>query len=133
MEWREEFQHGVIWQDFQHRQLLDNINVLVDSVTSGKNDPVAFRKTAHFVIQYCNGHFKIEEEYMKRHGYSLMEVHVKQHNTFINDFNGILKEKELNDAEKSSVLLHKLLGWYGDHIMTSDKLLANFLLKHGIK
>lgn len=133
MEWKAEFKHGVIWQDFQHKQLLDNINMLIVSVTSGKNDPDSFRKAAHFVIQYCNGHFKIEEEYMKKHGYSLQESHLKQHKQFINDFNAILKGKNLNDSERSSVLLHKLLDWYTDHIMTSDKLLANFLLKHEIE
>lgn len=132
MEWKEEFQHGVLWQDFQHRQLLDTINVLIKAITTGENDNV-FRKTALFLKQYCDGHFKLEEEYMKRHGYPLMEAHVKQHNEFIKGFNNLLKEKNLNDSEKSSVLLHKLLDWYADHIVTSDKLLANFLLRHQIE
>lgn len=132
MEWREEFQHGVLWQDFQHRQLLDTINVLIKAVTTGENDN-AFRRTALFLKQYCDGHFKLEEEYMRRHGYSLLEAHVEQHNAFIKDFNVLLKEKNLNDAEKSSVLIHKLLEWYAEHIVTSDKLLANFLLRHGIE
>jgi hemerythrin len=133
MEWKDEFQHGVLWQDFQHRQLLDNINMLVASVTSGNNDVNAFKKAAYFLAQYCTGHFKLEEEYMKKHGYSLAAAHIEQHNDFIRDFNKLFNEKNLNDAEKSTALLHKLLDWYAEHIVTSDKLLANFLLRHDIE
>jgi hemerythrin len=133
MPWKEEYQHGLIWQDFQHKQLFDNIEILIESVTTGKNDPDLFRKTALFVIQYCNGHFKIEEEYMTKHGYSLADSHIQQHNDFIKGFNEMLKDKNINDLDKSNALLHKLLAWFTEHVITSDKLLANFLLRHGIK
>lgn len=132
MEWKEEFQHGVLWQDFQHRQLLDSINVLIKAVTTGNNDENAFRRTALFLKQYCDGHFKLEEAYMKKHGYSLLDAHIEQHHAFIKDFNFLLKQ-DLNDAEKSAALLHKLLDWYAEHIVSSDKLLANFLLRHEIE
>lgn len=132
MEWKEEFQHGIIWQDFQHKQLLENISVMIESVTTGKYDPDSFRKTALFIIQYCNGHFKIEEEYMAKHGYSLAGAHIQQHNAFIKDFNNILKDKNVNDSEKSKALLHKLMAWFTEHVITTDKLLANFILRHGI-
>jgi len=133
MEWKEEFQHGLIWQDFQHHQLIDNINALINSVTSGDSDDKSFRKAALFTIQYCSGHFKIEEEYMKKHGYSLTESHIEQHNLFIDDFKKIISDNNLNGAQKSSVLLNKLLTWFKDHILTDDKLFANFILRHEIE
>lgn len=132
MDWKEEFQHGLIWQDLQHRQLVEQINLLIQSVTTGNNDEMSFRKAAHFVIQYCNGHFKIEEEYMKKHGYPLMDSHIDQHTLFIKDFNEILKTQTNTDKEKSTMLLHKLMKWFTEHILTTDKLFASFLIRHGI-
>lgn len=133
MEWKDEFRHGLIWQDFQHKQLVDNINLLIGSVTTASDVDRAFRNAAYFTLQYCNGHFKIEEEYMQRHGYSLMDKHVKLHKSFIKKFNAVIKEKSLSDVDKSAALLHELLDWFTDHIMGEDKLLANFLLKHEIE
>lgn len=132
MEWKDEFKHGLIWQDFQHKQLVDNINILINSVTTASNVDKSFKNAAYFTVNYCNGHFKIEEEYMKRHGYPLMDKHVKQHGSFIKKFNRIIKEKSLSDVEKSSELLHDLLDWFTDHIMAEDKYLANFLIRHEI-
>lgn len=70
---------------------------------------------------------------MKKHGYSLLDSHVRQHNDFIVDFNAIAKERKFDDTEKSNALVHKILYWFSDHIMTSDKLLANFIICHDIR
>ena len=54
MEWGEDCQHGIIWQDFQHEQLADTINNLLDSVATGNNDKETFYKTIKFIKEYIN-------------------------------------------------------------------------------
>ncbi|MBU0673728.1 MAG: bacteriohemerythrin [Proteobacteria bacterium] len=130
MKWKEEFQHGIIWQDFQHKQLVGNINALISSVTTGNIDEKTFRKTARFVVEYCNTHFKIEEAYMKSHGYPRTNAHVAQHNEFIKELNMLLHEDSADYSEKSSVLLNNLLKLFAEHILTTDKYFAQFLIKH---
>lgn len=132
MEWKDEYRHGVLWQDTQHRQFIDKANELLAKVLSGKCDDVTFSKTAYFLFEYCNGHFKIEEEYMRKHGYPNMEAHVSQHKEFIAKINVIVKNPSRATLDKSSDILHNLLEWFTEHILTTDKYLANFLVKHEI-
>ena len=71
MEWDEKFEQGVIWQDFQHKQFIDNLNILLHMVTSKVKDGRAFNRVANFTIQYCNNHFKTEELYSNVAGKTL--------------------------------------------------------------
>ena len=65
MEWKKKYEHGIIWQDAQHEQLLEKIKVLLKMVVSGENDEKEFTRVVNFTIYYCNNHFKIEEKYMR--------------------------------------------------------------------
>lgn len=129
MEWGEEYQLGIIWQDFQHKQLIDNINELLDSLITGNNDKDTFYKTIKFVREFSLNHFKLEELYMKKHAFPGLEDHVKEHRFFTNDLNHFISVCIYHEIESSTELLNKLSSWFSHHIQTTDKILAEFLIK----
>ena len=131
MEWREDCQHGIIWQDFQHKQLVDNINKLLDSVITGSNDTETFYRTVKFLKEFSHSHLKTEELYMRKYGFPEMRNHVEEHHDFINDFNKIIHEGTYQEIESSVELLNKLNTWFYKHTQTTDRVLAEFLLEKG--
>ena len=120
------FKHGIIWQDIQHQQLLEAINKLVNSVTTGKNDKELFYKTINFIKEYISSHFSTEELYMKKYNYPETKKHIEEHQLFIDDFIKFISQSIYNDKE-SAKLLYKLNEWFLNHIKTTDKQLAKFL------
>ena len=86
MDWINDYQHGIIWQDYQHKQLVDKMNELLDSIISG-HDKEAFFETVRFIKEYSKNHFKTEELYMKNWEYPKFKEHSKEHRDFIIDYN----------------------------------------------
>ena len=129
MEWGEECQLGIIWQDFQHKQLIDNINKLLDCLITGNKDKETFYKTIKFVKEFSLNHFNLEELYMKKHDFPGMKGHVKEHRLFTDDLNHFISVCIYREVESSTELLNKLNTWFSHHIQTTDKILADFLIK----
>jgi hemerythrin-like metal-binding protein len=132
MEWITDYQHGIIWQDFQHKQLVDKMNELLNTIISGHNKE-AFFETVRFVKEYSTNHFKTEELYMKNWGYPKFKEHSLEHQGFITDFNHHITNCIYLESESSGELINKLTKWFFNHTQTSDKELANFLLKKGVR
>ena len=132
MEWISDYQHGIIWQDLQHRQLVDKMNELLESIISGR-DKEAFFETVKFVREYTTSHFRTEEMYMQTWEYPHREAHVREHRGFIDDFNSYLSKCIYHESESSAELINKLTTWFFNHTQTTDKKLAAFLLEKGIR
>lgn len=133
MEWGEDLQHGLIWQDFQHKQLVDHINMLLDAVVTGNKDKEIFYKTVKFIKDYSQEHFGLEELYMARHAFPGMEGHIKAHKIFVKNFDQFVSASIYRQTESSTDLLNKLSAWFFNHIHTTDKVLAEFLIKAGVE
>ncbi len=130
MEWTENCQHGLKWQDDQHKQLFENINKLQDSILIGDTGKEVFRENIKFLSEYIKVHFKEEEHYMTKHGYPRRENHIKEHKRFKEELKLIVAEYKDNRIDSSVELLNKLTAWFFNHTQTTDKLLAKFLLKY---
>lgn len=132
MDWKKDYEHGLIWQDFQHEKFIDNMNILLGLVLAKEQDEQSFNRVANFSIQYCNNHFKTEERYMIKHGYPRTENHIKQHNQFIKDLKKLISQKNFDDTKKTAELLNGLMAWFAKHILETDKHLANFIITHDL-
>lgn len=130
MEWGEDCQHGLKWQDDHHKQLVATINRLLDSVVIGSGDKKTFDQTLKFIDEFSKGHFRAEELYMEKHGYPRRENHVKEHQRFVADFDKFIFQYNFQGLETSIELLNKLNIWFFHHTQTTDKFLAEFLLKY---
>ena len=130
MEWNEGCEHGIKWQDEQHKLLLKNINALFDSVLMGSSDEDAFLKTIKFLEKYSEEHFRQEEFFMHKHGYPRQENHINEHRNFTEDLKKLTNGQHYTGIESSVELVNKLNNWFFEHTQTTDKYLAQFLCKY---
>ena len=130
VKWSDEFQTGLLWQDFQHKELLDNISLLNNSIQL-RIDDTQIEKMYMFLSNYVNQHFAIEESYMKKYGYPNIKEHLEEHSEFINCLILLDKHKQESNVEtrtlESVALCKELNDWFITHIQTYDKKLGEFL------
>ena len=131
MEWEKKYQHGIIWQDFQHKQLVDKMSELLQALVIGK-DKEAFFETIRFLREYSDSHFRIEELYMKQYNFPDSREHALEHRKFVQNLNDFISQCIYQEAESSSELINTLSEWFFNHTQTTDKILAEFLLDKGI-
>jgi hemerythrin len=130
MEWDTNYENGIIWQDLQHKELIESMLHLLNSIVEGNQDKDSFYKTIKFVKHYYISHFLTEEKYMIANNYPLLKDHLAQHKYFINEINSFISQCIFQDMESSVELLNKLTNWFYFHIQHTDKQLAKFLLKN---
>lgn len=127
MSLEEQYHTGVIWQDFQHRELMSQVIKLKTADKEAEKD--AFRFSVTFLAMYVHHHFKLEEEYMGIYRYPDREAHQKEHKAFIKR----LREFRANHRQYSEAareeLLEQLNDWILTHIFKDDKTLGKYILE----
>ena len=111
--------------DSQHKNLLNQINRLVEILSSLDVDMASLRESNHFLYTYINEHFTFEEQYMKEHGFPGLEKHRKVHQGFVKfyqDFQKELRDK-MASGSFSSVDIRELL-------KKIEKYLSQWLVRH---
>lgn len=123
------YETGVVWQDYQHKQLIDLFEKIKEAKT-GQKDQNLYRYTVAFLAMYVNHHFKLEEEYMEKYKYPGKEGHVKTHRRFIKELKAFREQNTEYSLEGSDELLKRLGEWILNHILGDDKTLGEFILEH---
>ncbi len=124
------YETGVVWQDFQHKQLID----LFEQVKTAKNnqkDKNLYRYAIAFLSTYVNHHFKLEEKYMEEYNYPDKKKHTAEHAGFVKKLEGFLKDHTEYSQEGSDELLMRMAEWILDHILGNDITLGAFILSQG--
>ncbi|MDM8538361.1 hypothetical protein QUF70_16525, partial [Desulfobacterales bacterium HSG17] len=65
---------GVVWQDFQHQELMELFFKVKEAKIKNKGGDV-FQYAVAFLAMYVNHHFKLEEEYMDIYYYKDAKAH----------------------------------------------------------
>ncbi len=130
--WGQEYRLGLIWQDYQHKELIDRMCELDKAIKEGadKND---FYAMISFLGNYIHDHFSLEELYMKKYNYPHALEHIKQHRKFTDEFNKFKSSCIYQENKTSSELIRNLSKWVVGHILVIDKILTAFLIKKGIE
>lgn len=114
--------------DTEHRQLLDAVNNLIDSCSSGKGREEV-EKTIKFLASYTKTHFAHEEELQRKYKYPDYLNHKKAHSDFIKIVTDI--EQEYKQKGASIVLVgqvnNKVASWILNHINKEDIKVANHI------
>jgi hemerythrin-like metal-binding protein len=113
---------GIIWQDVQHRRIVEIIKKL------NTNQNVDYKIIFDQLVFYIEDHFDTEEQYMREFAYDKTESHIEEHKTFRNRIFGVTNACFSYNAFHSSISLY-LDEWFRNHILVVDKELAVFLLK----
>jgi hemerythrin len=120
--WNNSLTVGVPEIDQQHKQLIDQLNLLVDAMhaNSGKQE---IQKIVHFLDIYVAKHFGYEEECMHKHKCPVASENAAAHCQFIKNLKEI--KTELNQKGPSLLLAIKvnehLLDWFVNHIKKLDR------------
>jgi len=111
--------------DEQHLNIVSIINEINDSLKHGA--PIEqLVQLLENLINYTNYHFKTEERLMYEFNYIEELEHKKAHEHLLNELT-YLKTKFVQGGEL--VLLQKIKDWFALHIMSSDKPLADSIIK----
>ena len=121
------YKHGLLWQDCQHSHLLLSLSSL-NKARGTKSELSELKETIVFLEFYIKAHFDIESHYMDVLKFPDVYQHKKDHRIFEQM---VAEFKVKIEVEKdSSVLVNELCEWFKDHILKSDKKLAEFIIIH---
>ena len=133
--WSSEIETGVVWQDFQHAELLSKIGFLHQVVLARKGSG-QIKKILNFLGEYVEHHFGEEEKYMDSFDYSEKDIHMREHKFFMNELLSLMDLHEKHTGYKNSSAMSlcvSLNQWVISHIKTHDKELGLFLKKNGVE
>ncbi len=124
----QEYSTGVVWQDFQHKELMA-LFLKLKEARKNKKDKGAFRFAVAFLSMYVNHHFRLEEEYMDIYYYPDKEAHKKEHKKYIKTLKAFRNtHTEYSEAAMDS-LIDEISSWILGHILGDDKKLGTHILE----
>ena len=126
------YKTGVLWQDFQHKQLIDLFKRLKKS-SINKKEQNLYRYTIAFLAMFVKYHFAIEEKYMEKYDYPDKDVHYKEHQNFVKEIKKLRSGNNGYSRSGSEELLTQIDTWIYSHILENDKKLGEFIISFETK
>ena len=127
-----EYRHGITWMDWQHRDLINEFNNLHYSLENG-SCALTLMKSSRTLERYVEDHFGLEELYMQKFLFPDFKKHQKEHLGFRQKFKAFQATGLAGEMEAGKDLMWLLIDWITKHILVTDKVLAKFLAKKGVK
>ena len=130
--WNNDLVTGVAKMDEQHRILVNSINEANTRLASNFSADILNQITRD-LLSYALYHFETEEELMREFSYaegrsSDFETHQRQHRDFSNKVVEVREGIKAGNLISREDLLSFLNGWLVNHILKTDKQLAEFIL-----
>jgi len=119
IEWRDNFCTGVSGVDYEHQELIRQINAIYalidnkadkDSVIDGLGD----------IYGSISAHFALEEQMMERHKYDHYKEHQADHERLLDDIQDITEAYEKASELDDEGFKQKLNDWFQIHFATHD-------------
>jgi hemerythrin len=124
--WKQEYSVGNDLMDKQHQVLIEMINKMHEAMKVGKGG-VEAGIIVNEMIDYSAMHFAAEEELMKKHQFTALKDHVKEHKAFMEKAAGFQKEISSGSFTLSMELTTFLRDWLTNHILVNDKAYSKVL------
>jgi hemerythrin-like metal-binding protein len=129
IEWSDDLAIGMPAIDEQHRDLINNINDLIEAIRTGQGQEHIHKITV-FLEDYVVRHFNDEEVLMQEYNYPGYPAHKSLHLKFIEAFQDFKKELE-EKQDRGLYLVFRvqtlIMDWFVNHIVKVDKQLGVFL------
>lgn len=114
--------------DSQHKELIEKINQLIESIETSKEKKVAVLML-NYLSDYVDYHFSAEEELQEEIGYPGIADHKKQHAILkdtVSDLKAMLEEEEGPSPAFVEQLNKKVIDWLYTHIQGFDRSVAEY-------
>jgi hemerythrin-like metal-binding protein len=127
IEWRKEFETGIADVDHEHRELVDLINELHETLrVDADRDTIS--NFLGEVFARISAHFALEETVMRKHRYDEYEAHKAEHEKLLDEIRDIMDAHEESDsADYQSTLSTTIRDWFVNHFKNKDARLHRLL------
>ena len=132
LEWSDELATGILWQDFQHAELIAHINGLQKAILA-KQAQAELWRMIDFLEKYVENHFGIEEHYMEAADDPAAGEHIQAHQQFCENLAALRNYDGTGAQIKAASLCYDLYEWVTNHIRTTDKALGRLLQQKALQ
>ena len=129
--WSEALEVGIASIDAEHRALVELINKLHAALMQGRGR-VALAGAFKRILSYAGTHFANEEALMDAHAYPLVEAHKAEHAALVAEAEALRARFEQSGSMVGIAVLFFLKRWLTEHILASDRRLAQHLRGQGV-
>jgi hemerythrin-like metal-binding protein len=112
--------------DAQHKKLIELINLLYNVYLDQKHE-TEINNIIDQIKQYSLYHFKTEETLFRLKKYENTEEHIKLHQSFIDEFEAIIKTYNGLNLVITMKTMTFLQRWLTNHIIKEDKKYIGFI------
>ena len=125
IKWKPEYNLGISIIDEQHKGIVSTINSLFYAMQNKHGESV-LSSVVNMVTEYTHIHFDVEEEFLRKCGFTDFKQHQAWHNELRNklSYEGSKSLWEGNPQE----FLNFLKDWWIDHICEKDRIFRDYLL-----
>jgi len=124
IEWRDEFCTGIKGVDFEHEELINQINSIYKLVENEADKNLVVDGLGE-IYGSISAHFALEEQMMLRHEYDHYQQHRTDHERLLDDIRDITDEVENSVKLDKADFQQKLANWFQLHFKTHDSRLHN--------
>jgi len=124
IEWRDEYRTGIEGVDFEHKQLINQINSIYRLVENQADKDTVIDGLGE-IYGSISAHFALEEQMMLRHEYDHYPQHRADHERLLDEIRDITEEFEASVKLDRAEFQHKLAEWFQLHFKTHDSRLHN--------
>lgn len=132
VEWSDALSTGVKKFDDEHKNLVNILNRLYDSMHEGKSNYV-LEKILNELVEYTVFHFGSEEEDMMKYEFPGYDEHKAEHEKLVQEVNDFIEKYKSGRSLISFELLDFLKTWVAEHIVQTDKKYGDFLVSKGME
>lgn len=119
IEWRKEFCTGVPGVDYEHQQLVKEINAIYTLVDENADRETVIDSLGD-IYGSISAHFALEEQMMEKHKYDHFKEHQADHERLLDEIRDITEEYEQASELDDARFKQKLNDWFQLHFSTHD-------------
>ena len=129
IEWKNHYSVGVDAVDHEHRELIELINQLHESLLAGTQELTVTAFLGE-IFRAISAHFALEERFMSEHRYDQFAEHKQAHEQLLEEIRDIMDGYDADPEGASNQLSDRLDSWFTLHFKTHDARLHHRLGTH---
>jgi hemerythrin len=127
LQWRDDFRIGIDEVDYEHRELIDLIN-LADASCSDDGSRERIEASLGEIFAVISAHFALEEKVMRSHRYDGLAEHKEDHERLLDDIRDIMDGVANDGVVDRTAFASRLTDWFAVHFRTHDARLHRSLM-----